>query len=86
MTAACNVCHCFDGRMTCKTAKFPNCAETAFLEGFEKDPDYHGGIEKQFEDYDLFYDEYDEHSGGASADNSHVLLKLILVLYGFLYF
>ena len=83
ITAACNVCHCFDGRMTCKAVKFPNCGET-FQEGFETAPDYHGGIEKQFEDYDLFYDEYEGNSRAAAA-KSQILLKIILVFYGYLY-
>ena len=31
-----------------------------FQDGVEKDPDYSGGIEKAFEDYDKFYDGYEE--------------------------
>ena len=80
MTAACNVCHCFDGRMTCKTAKFSNCGET-LQAGLEKDPDYNGGIEKRFEDYDTFYDDYEEYNSGTMVTNCHILLKLVLVLY-----
>ena len=79
MTAACNLCHCFDGRMICTTSMFPNCGET-FNHGIEKEPDYSGGTEKQFEEYDKFYDDYVEYNSGTLVTNCHILWGLSLSL------
>ena len=42
--------------------------DETFEDGVEEDPDYSGGIEKAFEDYEKFYDDYeDSHVSAASS-------------------
>lgn len=85
MTAACNICHCYDGRMICEQADFPNCGNT-FQDGFEKELDYNGGIENVYEEYVKFYDEYDtgKIAGGSSRNTlTHWVLATVFVSFGY---
>lgn len=56
-----------------------------FEEGFEKEPEYSGGIEKAFEDYDKFYDDYEDtysntSSGGTTLHLTYWLSILVICI------
>ena len=80
LTAACNLCHCYDGQMVCKVYQFPGCGET-FQNGVEEDPDYSGGIEKVFDDYEQFYDNFvEDYPSSSAASSSEGMYTSILTL------
>ncbi|XP_060605939.1 cryptic protein-like [Ruditapes philippinarum] len=69
MASGCHLCHCFDGRMTCKVTTIHGCKKLSYVEGYENNADYMVGIDKKAEDYDKFYDyapEMEVTSGTAS--------------------
>ena len=66
--------------MICKVYQFPGCAET-FQDGVEEDPDYSGGIEKAFDAYEQFYDDFvEDNPSSSTASSSEGMYTSILTL------